>query len=301
MNATVEPHHLIAAHGVVEELQQNPRVTLEQVDGKDVIAQALANAGRGYGFLRELARMVQRVVSTDSTDPDQRALLLMASDVLEGRMPGQVDFDKLLAASSLGTPEVMAARKQADPQQVKEVLRRADQLSKPGSKFGETVTIVFQMTEKGTHVRVDGYGAEYYLFEPRSRWAALTRIGERLGWRLTSTVMSDQRPTDEQESINEVLHYADMLSSDLSGDAKRREGILYQLQQATRLLNSRRLVKEHQPRPSRAMELIESCRRELGALRDADDGTDSTTRQVLSHAVSAISTLVAAVEALQKP
>jgi hypothetical protein len=112
--------------------------------------------------------------------------------------------------------------------------------------------------------------------------------------------MSDQNSTDAQESINEVLHYADMLSSDLSGDAKKREGILYQLQQATRLLNSRRLVKEPQA-PGRAMELIESCRRELGALRDADDGTDSTTRQVLSHAVSAISTLVAAVEALQKP
>lgn len=45
MNYTAR--HLIAAHAVVLRLQQNPRIRIEQIDAKDIIAEALANAERG--------------------------------------------------------------------------------------------------------------------------------------------------------------------------------------------------------------------------------------------------------------
>lgn len=188
-----ESRHRSAAHAVIEKLNEKPHVRLEQFDGKDIIAQALADMeAKFWGYLRELARQVQRTVKRNDEDPaqEENTLLAMADDVLSERLL-RATVDELIANSSLGTPEAVAMRKQTDPKDVDRVIQRAAVSDKkPGADFGDTVILVFQMTDKGVHARVEGRGDDYYLFEPTTRWKALERLGDLMGWRSRSSTMS---------------------------------------------------------------------------------------------------------------
>lgn len=74
--AEVTREHLVAAHDLILALQSNPRTRLEQVDGKDLIAQGLAEfeargASQASAEVERLRREVARLnAALDVADRD---------------------------------------------------------------------------------------------------------------------------------------------------------------------------------------------------------------------------------------